>query len=225
MSFPLGPWLARVSPKNPGPDPVAAGPVSCIPRTKAEELSAVCRSGARAGGSPAAPLLALSRMGCSNPLRRRPQMNSSPKRKSHHQRACYATPGRASVQEYVNNLILNYWASGVWLLFNSRGRPQKNSRAAGLDRFEDPGPLPEAKEVGRPWNRERSPAQGPALMILPPPRSHDPTANQKHSEPSLPLRARRQSKEPRSKLRGIDNMISHLETKPKQASGYQTQGE
>ena len=88
-------------------------------------------------------------------------MNSSPKRKSHHQRACDGTPGRASVQEYVNNLILNYWASGVWLLFNSRGRPQKNSRAAGLDRFEDPGPLPEAKEVGRPWNRERSLSQAP----------------------------------------------------------------
>jgi hypothetical protein len=32
-------------------------------------------------------------------------------------------------------------------------------------------------------------------------------------------------KEPRSKLRGIDSMISQFETKPKQASGYQTQWE
>ena len=33
------------------------------------------------------------------------------------------------------------------------------------------------------------------------------------------------SKEPRSKLRGIDSMISRFETKPKLASGYQTQWE
>jgi hypothetical protein len=32
-------------------------------------------------------------------------------------------------------------------------------------------------------------------------------------------------KEPRSKLRGIDSMISRFKNKPKQASGYQTQWE
>ena len=36
---------------------------------------------------------------------------------------------------------------------------------------------------------------------------------------------RQKSKEPRSKLRGIDSMISRFKNKPKQASGYQTQWE
>ena len=38
---------------------------------------------------------------------------------------------------------------------------QKNSNAAGFDRFGDPHPPLEAKEVERPWNRERSLSQAP----------------------------------------------------------------
>jgi len=191
MSFSIEPWLAVAFPKIPVRIPLRQDLLAVSSRQK-QRPYAVCRSGARAWGSQAAPLLVLSRIGCSNPLQRRPQINSSPQPKSHPQRACYRTPGRASVQEPVNNLILNFWASGLLLLFNSRGRPRRTRALRALivsaiptrcrrpRRWDGPG-------IGSgafPRHRSRDPF---------PPRSHHPTANHKYGEPSNPLNARRQN--------------------------------
>lgn len=76
-------------------------------------------------------------------------------------------PGRASVLKPVNNLILNFWASGVWLLFNSRGRPRRTRTLRALI----VSAIPTRRWRPRKWN---GPGIGSGAFHRP--RSRDPLA-------------------------------------------------
>ncbi len=118
--------------KNLSPDPAAARLLCGIVQTKAEARCSLPQRGASLGLASRPAARFISHWLLQPTPKRSPDKCVTVVKKSPPQGRVTEHPGGRAGPETVNNLILNFQAGGVLLLFNSRGRPRRTRALRAL---------------------------------------------------------------------------------------------